>query len=111
MLNDITEALSKSSSEAGKKLLLTIHHSMSDRAGTEKKFNELVEDLLNKALLVYRDVEDQLQKEDAGVVIHLTNWCCGLHNMVDIATLASAASLSAEKGHFQGPGLFSNGKS
>jgi hypothetical protein len=108
MLTDITDRLKETHSEAGKEILLAIRHTMSDSAATEKKFNQLVQDLINEVLPVFRRVGDQLEAEDACLVIRLKNWFCGLHQLVHMAEIVSAVSLTAEKGHFQGLGPIHN---
>jgi hypothetical protein len=108
MLDDVTTRLKETRSEAGKELLLAIRFTMSDRAATEKKFNELLQDLINEVLPTFRRVGHQLEAEDAAVAFPVKNFFCGLHIMGQMATTVSAASLVAEKGHFNGPGPIHN---
>jgi hypothetical protein len=82
ILDDVTTRCKTTTSETGKKLLTKIRHTMSDAAATEKKFNKLVEALINEILPEFRKVGDELEEQDAEVVIRLKNWTCGLHIMV-----------------------------
>ena len=100
VLQDVDDRLASTTSDAGRRLLLTIKATMSDRAATEKLFNQQVEDLINKVLPEFRAVEDQLDEADKAVVIELFNEYCGLHTLVHAANCVSAASDACEKGHF-----------
>ena len=50
ILEDIDRRHDQTGSEIGKRILAAIRRTMSDRAACEKKFNELVADLVNEVI-------------------------------------------------------------
>ena len=87
----------------GDKLLLTIHHTMSDRAATEIKFNRLLELYVNEVLPVIQQTPiEQLEDADQEIIRRLNNFFCSLHSLVHYADLVDKTALQHEEQHFGG---------
>ena len=87
----------------GIKLLLTIHHTMTDRAATEIKFNKLLELYQNEVLpLLQQTPVDQLDEEVRQILRRLNNFFCSLHSLVHFADLIDKTAMEYEEEHFGG---------
>ena len=75
---------------------------MSDRASTQIKFNELLEDYRREILPLTIENYEQLSEPKQQSLGKLCNFFCGLHALVHLAETASCALLEAEKGFFKG---------
>ena len=90
ILQDINDACSlkeeeKQEENIGYKILSNIKNTMSDRASTEKKFNELLENyresILQEAVQGWTDMDENERK----VISRMNNFFCGLHLLVGAA--------------------------
>jgi hypothetical protein len=106
ILQDIEETSLQSQNEVAKKILLNIVSTMSDRAATQKKFNELLEEY-RKTLLpdIVKDYSLLTEAEQASVGT-LLNFFCGLHSLVHMAEAASSSIKAAEEGFFDSAPIF-----
>lgn len=87
---------------ASQNILYNIRNTISDRAATEIKFNELLESYREEVLPhIVRDWND-IHEEDQKVISRLNNFLCGLHSLVHIAEMASKSLLEVEHIHFDG---------
>lgn len=73
---------------------------MSDRASTEIKFKELVQDLRAQILPELVENWTNLSKEVQNSISQLMNFFCGLHSLVHFAETTSKALLEVENGYF-----------
>ena len=106
ILSDIT-ARCKGDEEGGisvgDKLLLTIHHTMTDRAATCVKFNTLLEVYVNEVLpLIQQTPADQLGEVHRDIIRRLNNFFCSLHSLVHYADLVDKTALEYEVEHYGG---------
>ena len=102
VLNTIIEEIDEISESAGldaagRKIIITIKNTMSDRHSAEKKFNELLEDYRTKVLSEVVDNWEGMSEEEQTGIMKLNNFFCGLHFMVALADCASEALLEAER--------------
>ena len=102
ILEDIDRRHDQTGSQIGKRILAAIRQTMSDRAACEKKFNELVADLINEVIPQIEESAGLLEEEDARPIIRLKHFFCSLHNLVHMADVSAAQALAAEKLHFDG---------
>ena len=102
VLNTIIEEIDEISESAGldaagRKIIITIKNTMSDRHSAEKKFNELLEDYRTKVLSEVVENWEGMSEEQQTGIMKLNNFFCGLHFMVALADCASEALLEAER--------------
>ena len=106
ILSDISErckGMEEDGLSVGDKLLLTIHHTMSDRAATCVKFDRLLEVYINEVLpLIQQTPTDQLGEAQQEIVRRLNNFFCSLHSLVHYADLVDKTALQHEVQHFDG---------
>ena len=85
ILSDISnrcKGMEEDGLSGGDKLLLTIHHTMTDRAATCVKFNRIIELYVNEVLpLLQQTSVDQLGEEYCEIVRRLNNFFCSLHSL------------------------------
>jgi hypothetical protein len=74
---------------------------MSDRASTQIKFNQLLEDYRKEILPLTIDNYALMSEAQQLALGKLCNFFCGLHALVHLAEVASASVLQAEKGFFE----------
>ena len=83
-------------------LLFHIRNTMSDRAATEAKFNELLEayreEILPEMIKDWKDLSDELQSN----LTRLNNFFCGSHGLVHIAEVSNNSLKEVEALHFKG---------
>ncbi|MES9902781.1 MAG: hypothetical protein ABW168_08870, partial [Sedimenticola sp.] len=101
ILDDI-ENISENSKNNGKKILTNIKNTMSDRAATETKFNQLLETYRNEILPDVIVDYDTLDAEEKLVISHMNNFFCGLHTLVHMADAAQKSIYETEHSHFEG---------
>ncbi|WAR27970.1 hypothetical protein MAR_013674, partial [Mya arenaria] len=70
---------------ASKKILMNITATMSDRASTEKRFNQLLQELRQTVLPDLYVNWEQLSHENQLIASTLLNFFCGLYNLVHFA--------------------------
>ena len=80
----------------GYHILAGIRDTMSDRAATEKAFNNQLEDFRIRIMPEVRDNWNDLSKEEVGKVSKMHNFFCALHLLVGMADTASASILKFE---------------
>ena len=103
ILDDISDSSKFSNNDSGKKILLNIVSTMSDRASTQIKFNELLEDYRTTILKEHlSDSWDAMNDAEKSSVTKLNNFFCGLHVLVHTAEVATSCLLEAERGLFEG---------
>ena len=100
ILQDISESQEHSENDTSLKILRNIQNTMSDRASTELKFNDLLQDYRKDILPIVIDNFDQLDDKTRTSVERLNNFFCGLHGLIHLATAAQTALLETEKGNF-----------
>ena len=85
---------------SGNKILVNIRNTMSDRAATETKFNQLLaeyrDQILPEVVLNY----ENLCEEEKMSLSRMNNFFCGLHTLVHLAETAQKAIYDTEKLHF-----------
>jgi hypothetical protein len=85
-----------------KQILLNITSTMSDRAATQLKFNELPEEYRTHILKEeFEEQWDEMSDAEKSSICTLNNFFCGLHVLVHVAEAASSCLLQAEKGLFE----------
>ena len=101
ILSDIDYVSTKSNNETSKQILLNISCTMSDRAATQIKFNELLQDFRKEVVTeLYGNKWVELPEKEQYSLYRLCNFFCGLHLLVHLAEAASAALIVHEKGVF-----------
>ena len=102
ILSDISDASQFSDRESSKSILLNIVSTMSDRASTQIKFNELLEDYRANILKEHLSEQwDMMSDAEKSSVTKLNNFFCGLHVLVHAADTATSCLLEAERGLFE----------
>ena len=100
LISDLDYRCRTTKSDAGKKLLSQIHATMSDRASTMVKFNDLLKSYVDEVLPMIQDVNEELGPEDEAVFHQIDSFFCGLHALVHMAESAVSSLVEAEKAHF-----------
>jgi hypothetical protein len=100
ILDDIEKTSFESNNDASKKILLKIVATMSDRAATQKKFHELLQEYRQTLLPDMMQNFNLLNDEEKKSVSTLLNFFCGLHALVHLAEAASSSTKAAEEGFF-----------
>ena len=102
ILWDLDDKYYSGENKASEDLLFHIRNTMSDRAATELKFNELLEEYRRDVLpKVVRDWEE-LTDEEKEIMGRLNNFFCGLHSLVHFAEVTDKALKEVETSHFNG---------
>eukprot|EP00057_Strongylocentrotus_purpuratus_P007736 XP_011662210.1 PREDICTED: uncharacterized protein LOC105437383 [Strongylocentrotus purpuratus] len=94
------EQSSEKADDTAKHILLKISCTMSDRASTQLKFNELLEDYRKEILPMTIDNYEHLSDAEKLSVGKLCNFFCGLHALVHLAETASSSMLETQQGFF-----------
>ena len=102
ILFDLDDRYHTAQNLASQNILFNIRNTMSDRAATEMKFNNLLESYREEILPEIVNDWDQLQEEDRRVLGRLNNFFCGLHSLVHIAEVADKAIIEVESRNFDG---------
>jgi hypothetical protein len=102
ILQDISDTNKESNFNSGDRILCNIQNTMSDRAATELKFNDLLENYRLELLPQIRT--DYNNMDDAGkeAVSRLNNFFCGLHGLVHMTNAAQKGLCEAERANFEG---------
>uniref|UniRef100_A0A8W8JEX1 Uncharacterized protein n=1 Tax=Magallana gigas TaxID=29159 RepID=A0A8W8JEX1_MAGGI len=89
ILQDIADTRKETHPQsAGNEILCNIQNTMSDRAATELKFNELLESYREEVLPQVRADYNTMNDEEKETVSRLNNFFCGLHGLVHMANAA-----------------------
>lgn len=101
ILRDIEDQSNDSQNDVSKQILLRITSTMSDRASTQIKFNELLEEYRKTLLPAIVDNYETLSEEECKSLGKLCNFFCGLHALVHLAETASASLVQTDNANFQ----------
>ena len=83
ILSDTDYVSSKSHNDTSKQILLNISCTMSDRAATQIKFNELLQDFRKEVVTeLYGNKWIELPEKDQYFLYRQCNYFCGLHLLV-----------------------------
>ena len=108
ILSDFDSAQKDSNSKVGKEILCNIRNTMSDRAATEVKWHEMLENYRANILPKIRGDWDKLSEEERKPIVKLQNYYCGLHSFVQAAEQCGATLLTFEpKDQDMGPRIAS----
>jgi hypothetical protein len=99
IISDIDAA--SENEQAGKEILVNIKNTMSDKAGTEKKFNDILREYRDEVLPEVIENFNILNIESQMAISHMNNFFCGLHSLVHMAETAQKAIYEVENAHFQ----------
>ncbi|XP_060570464.1 uncharacterized protein LOC132728810 [Ruditapes philippinarum] len=116
ILTDINIA-SEDESQGGKKILTNIKNTMSDRAASEMKFNELLENYRKEVLPDIYENYNELNEESREAIDRMNNFFCGLHSLVNMAETCEKTLNEVEILHFdnkipiQNPTFLKSGQS
>ncbi|XP_033731138.1 uncharacterized protein LOC117320739 [Pecten maximus] len=100
ILFDLDQRYYNTQSLTSQNMLFHIRNTMSDRAATEMKFNQLLETYRCEVLPEMVQDWNDLDEEDRNVLSRLNNFFCGLHSLVHIAEVANQSILEVEKTNF-----------
>jgi hypothetical protein len=84
-ISDICRTNSLDKGDTGLKILTQIKNTMSDRAATETKFNDLLATYRSECLPLMTEGWDHFTKEAKGKMNEMNNFFCGLHLLTSIA--------------------------
>ena len=96
ILKDIDNVKETSNSSVAKSILANIRNTMSDRAATELKWHQQLENYRKNILPEMTNNWDSLTDEERRPIEKLHNFYCGLHSYVQAAEVSGAALLSLE---------------
>ncbi|WAQ97078.1 hypothetical protein MAR_029768 [Mya arenaria] len=99
ILNDIDER-TVDADLTSKRILLNITATMSDRASTEKNFNNLLQELRNTILPEMYEHWDHLTAENQVAASTILNFFCGLHSLIHFAETSNKTLIQVENGFF-----------
>lgn len=102
ILQDISDTNKEALVNSGDKILCNIQNTMSDRAATELKFNELLENYRVELLPQIRTDYNTMDDVGKEAVSRLNNFFCGLHGLVHMANAAQKGLCEAERANFDG---------
>jgi E1A/CREB-binding protein len=105
-LNDISDS---ENDPVSRDIIKHICATLSDRAATEMKFNNLLESYRKDVLpLIYLNY-DTLSDNEKQQLETLCNFFCGLHSLVNLAGVAQSSALQVETALFNGRGPIHGG--
>ena len=102
ILADIEHQSKATQGETSRIILTNIVARMSDRAATEIKLGELIEETRKEVLPLVHEQFRDMSPDDITAVGKLLVFSCGLHGLVHMAETAGKSLLEAEKGLFGG---------
>ena len=110
ILNDVSDYCyqKEQNQNAGYKILSNIKNTMSDRASTEKAFNNLLEKYRSNLLPDIMDGWNEMTEEEKGLCSHVNNFFCGLHLLVGMADTCEAALKKFEGNYLNGESVGSS---
>lgn len=100
ILFDLDQRYYDAKNLASQNTLYHIRNTMSDRAATEMKFHQLLEEYRSEILPEMVNNWNDLDEEDKTILSHLNNFVCGLHSLVHIADIANKSIIEVEKTNF-----------
>ncbi|XP_052812589.1 uncharacterized protein LOC128240121 [Mya arenaria] len=96
------DCLSSDQHPSGKTILCNIKNTMSDRAATEVKFNDLLQNYKNEVLPEIVENYQDLNGESQQALGRINNFFCGLHSLVHMAEVSQKVLYDVEDNHFDG---------
>ena len=96
ILGDI-DRVGQLGSNSSKQILVNFRNTMSDRAATEKKFNELFETYRSDALPDVIQGWDSFEEQQQQAMTKVLNFFCGLHLLVNAAEVMNGTLCTFEK--------------
>lgn len=104
ILHDISSLSERAEPDrnVGFQILKNIQNTMSDRAGTEKTFNRLLEEFRKEVLPQVVDNWDALTEEQQKPISAMNNFFCGLHLLVGMADVAEESLKKFERNFLDG---------
>ena len=103
IIQDISESVG-TESQSGQKILCNIKNTMSDRAQTEKAFNNLLEDYRKEILPHIITNWADLNQDQKSNLSRLNNFFCGLHLLVGMADTSAEALQTFEQSYCDAEG-------
>ena len=100
ILADIDVRCKATNNEFSSNILKHISATMSDRASTELKFSELLQQYRESVIPLVASNYNRLEGEDQEVINKLHNFFCGLHALVHLADVANQSIKEAETALF-----------
>ncbi len=100
ILRDIDLISDQAEFQVSQRILYNITSTMSDRASTQLKFNDLLEDYRREILPEMIQNYGDLLPEERLAAGKLCNFFCGLHALVHLADVASSSLLQTQAGFF-----------
>ena len=79
-ISDLDHRSRSTTTNGGKKLLAQIHATMSDRAATCVKFNDLLKSYVEEVLPLIQESTEELEPEDSAILAKIDSYFCGLHS-------------------------------
>lgn len=101
ILRDIDASCDNETGSANK-ILVHIKNTMSDRAATETKFNDLLKEYRDTLLPDVIENYNTLSAESQLAISSMNTFFCGLHTLVHMADVSQQAIYDIEKAHFDG---------
>ena len=101
VLRDIESSCNDQDDEKSKAIITNIVTTMSDRAGTQLKFNDLLEEYSRQILPLTIENYEVFTEQQRMEMGKLCNFLCGLHALVHLAETASRSLVETEKGFFE----------
>ena len=105
ILSDLNEASSTCGNQVAKEIVCHIVATMSDRAATEVKFNDLLNSYRNEVLPLCYSNCHSFSEAERNSLETICNYFCGLYALVNFADATQTAIKEVEKGFFVGKGL------
>lgn len=102
ILADIDERSHSTNSETSNVILTNIVARMSDRAATEMKLGQLIEETRLQVLPLVQEGYKDMSDADIASAGKLLVFACGLHGLVHMAETIGKSLIEAEKGLFDG---------
>ena len=104
ILSDLNECASTSDNQVSKEIICHIVATMSDRAATEVKFNDMLYSYRKEILPLFYANYDTFSKAECESLETMSNFFCGLHALVNFADGTQTAIKEVENGYFDGKG-------
>ena len=102
ILQDVDNRSHATDNCKSKEILVNIVTRLSDRAATELKLGDLIEETRTELLPIVKEGFDEMCAEDKIAAGQLFVFSCGLHGLVHFAESCATSLLEAEKGMFEG---------
>ncbi|KAJ8321396.1 hypothetical protein KUTeg_001052 [Tegillarca granosa] len=110
ILSDIDHVSQFSENVVSKTILLNIMSTMSDRAATQQKFNNLLEEY--RKIMIMENLGEawfEMTEDEQMSISKLNNFFCGLHALVHMAEAANSCIKVVEEASFESVPIFDPG--